>query len=252
MKISKMTTILLFLLFPLAVTAQEPPLEEVVRALEVPFSGAVPQQAIRDFRAEFQQSSQLVALDRVQKGHGRVVVRFPAAGARSEALPMFRWQYEKPEPQEIISDGKVLWVYLPDNRQVIRSELDQTLAARGEDPLLFLTGLGNLAQNFTIAWAEPRRDPQGNFVLELIPRRPSPYIERLWITVPREAVSAGGQKSPIVFPLRATTVFDPAGNITRIEFLQVAINQKPAAKEFSFTPPPGVEVLSPAGRELGF
>jgi len=72
-----------------------------------------------------------------------------------------------------VSDGQTLWVYMPENNQVIQSNVDFTREAQAEDPMTFLTGLGNLTRDFSISWAEPNRDHEGNYVLQLRPRRVS-------------------------------------------------------------------------------
>ncbi|BCR06859.1 outer-membrane lipoprotein carrier protein [Desulfuromonas versatilis] len=230
-------------------------LSEVVATLEGPFrSGGDPQAAIHDFQGDFFQESRIVSLDRLQRGRGRVSVKFDRD--RGDLVPraLFRWEYDQPTTQEIVSDGSTIWVYLPENRQVIRSEIDFTSQARANDPVTFLTGLGNLSRDFLITWASPNQDLVGNWVLELRPRRVSPMIERMQVVVAREAVlakSRSGQTGS-VFPILSTLVYDPSGNSTLIEFSNVRVNRGLSAGQFNFILPAGVEVLRPTGAEMGF
>ena len=64
----------------------------------------------KDFTANFQQSTNIGSLGRSQKAHGRVYLKKPG---------MMRWEYEKPEEQLIVSNGKLLWIYDPSLNQVI-------------------------------------------------------------------------------------------------------------------------------------
>lgn len=233
---------------PLPAGAEEEiPLETVVRAVESPFRADTPHKsAIRDFQGEFVQESRLASLDRTQHGRGRVAVQFERNVAGRPPAAKFRWDYEEPT-QHIISDGRNLWVYIPENRQVIHSEIETALD-RPDDPMTFLTGLGNLSRDFQIAWGSPARDAKGNFALALTPRRPSPLLQRLQVVVEREAAAAGRRGKGGSFPLHSVTVFDPVGNSTEIAFRNVRVNRGLAAGLFQFQPPPGVEVVRPAGR----
>ncbi len=225
-------------------------LNAVIAALEAPFkAGADRQTAIHDMEAEFFQESRLTSLDRLQRGRGRVAMKFSRPDAGRVPLTKFRWEYTEPTEQEIVSDGATMWVYLPENRQVIQSEIDFTSRNRSDDPMTFLTGLGNLSRDFLITWASPNRDPEGNYALELRPRRPSTLITRLLVVVDRDAVAgaAGG-----IFPILSTNVIDPGGNSTLIEFSDIRVNRGLSDQQFRFILPAGVEVVRPTGREMGF
>jgi outer membrane lipoprotein carrier protein len=227
-----------------AVAAWGAPLADVVRALEQPFQAAAPAgRRIDDYRADFSQTARIASLDREQTAKGQVSVRFDYR--RAEPTVLFHWEYAAPNRQQLISDGSTLWVYLPENNQVIVSEVTGA-AARESDPMALLTGLGNLSRDFQIDFAVPERDAAGNYRLELRPRRPSPLLARLVITVNRATVDTSGRAGTL-FPIVSTTVYDPNDNSTRIAFDAVRVNQGLPAGHFSFTPPAGVEVVRPTG-----
>ncbi len=166
-------------------------LDDVINALETPFqTGTDEKLRIYDYSADFSQESKIASLDRLQRASGEVEVAFDYQ--RTETVPRvkFHWQYEQPTTQEIVSDAKTLWVYLPENNQVIQSDIEDMKKSRQNDPMTFLTGLGNLSRDFSIHWAEPKQDVDGNYVLELIPRRVSSLINKLIIMVDRNAVEA--------------------------------------------------------------
>lgn len=229
-----------------AIAAQKgpPTLSRVVRALERPFGPkASGPAAITAFQADFTQVSRISSLDRIQKGKGKVTVRLDHSARKTAPLPRFRWNYEQPTPQEIISDGHTLWVFQPENHQVIESKIDLSARKQPNDPLLFLTELGHLSTAFHLSWAEPKRNEQGDFLLQLVPKHPSPLLKRLVIAVRKEALENSAVKGKAVFPIAATTVFDSEGNSTLIRFHEVKTNLSLPEDYFHFTVPKGVEVL---------
>lgn len=229
-------------------------LNEVINTLESPFQASAPKaMAIYDFQGDFFQESNIASLERTQRGRGRVAVRFvPRQG--HPPLAQFRWEYFEPTDQEIVSDGRTMWVYLPENRQVIQSDIDIVNGTDANDPLTFLTGLGNLSRDFSIGWAPENRDREGNWVLEMTPRRASPLIARMLIVVDHRAVDAftrGGTTGGYL-PLLSSTVFDPGGNSTLIKFSDIRINRGLSDADFRFIMPAGVDVVRPSGQGMGF
>ncbi len=233
---------------------ETPELSDVITALETPFRAATPRaQQVRDFVADFVQLSMVVAIDRVQRGEGKVAFKFLPNTQPSSTIPMFRWDYQLPSEQQILSDGTTLWVYVPENRQVIVSEIHQVEAEYGDNPAAFFSGLGDLAQNFDISWGQKRQDEAGHYLLKLTPKRPSQFFKQIEVVVNQQAVSASQQDGNLqVFPLVATQVTDPQDNLTRITFADVRWNLDPADSEFVFVVPEGVEQLSPAAQMPGF
>jgi outer membrane lipoprotein carrier protein len=251
-------------------------LNDVIRTLETPFQSATkPDQRIYDYKAEFFQESRIASLDRLQRARGRVVVAFDYQHPDQVPTVRFRWEYDQPTTQEIVSDGKTLWVYLPENNQVIQSDITMVNKAQENDPMTFLTGLGNLSRDFLISWADPNQDINGNYILDLRPRKSSALINRLVIVVNRMAVKAHDkdkqvaepsqappaqvqpadsdhQSGEVRFPVLSTSIYDPNGNTTMIEFSELQVNRGVSAALFNFIKPAGVQVVRPAGPEMGF
>jgi outer membrane lipoprotein carrier protein len=253
-------------------------LTDVIRTLETPFQSETPaDERIQDYSGDFFQEAEIASLERMQRARGRVMVRFDYQRDGRVPWVMFRWEYDQPTTQEIVSNGENLWVYLPENNQVIRSDIEQSSQARENDPMTFLTGLGNLSRDFLITWAEPNTDIEGNYVLDLRPRRSSQLITRLIIVVDRMAVEAklksGQPKDPAIpqqprrrfddkpfgsgvdglyFPILSTTLYDPNGNSTLIEFSDLRVNMGLPASSFDFILPGGVEVVRPGEVGLGY
>lgn len=243
----KIALLLLVLLLPVgAVTAaEEADLATVIAALETPFRQTSEEGwRVDDFTAAFSQRSAVVSIDRVQRGAGTVWFRFPR---EANGMPMFRWDYHQPNEQQIISDGATLWVYLPENRQVIVSDLRQVQTEYGDNPVSFFSGLGNLEENFQIGWSEVRTDAAGDYRLLLFPRRESRFFKQIEVTVSHRAVALWQQQERRMkaFPLVATQVTDPQENLTRITFIDPQWNIGTTAADFDFAVPPGVEEVSP-------
>jgi outer membrane lipoprotein carrier protein len=268
----------------LAAPAWAASLGDVIHALETPFQTATEQELrINDYSADFFQESKIASLDRFQRANGRVEVVFDYRREQTVPDVKFHWQYDQPTTQEIVSNGKTLWVYLPENNQVIQSDIELVNQSQQNDPMTFLTGLGNLSRDFSISWAVPNYDAEKNYVLELTPRRVSSLINKLLIVVDRYAVEAylkRGQKedprqppvptppasnvrdfsfpgsesalSNISFPIMSTTVYDPNGNSTIIEFRDLRVNLGISDQSFDFMLPAGVQVVRPTGQEMGF
>lgn len=257
---NKTFLLLFFLLLPGVSGAANISLNDVANTLQNPFKSDVikargtDKSGIFDFQGDFFQESRIAAIDRVQRGRGYVSFRFEYLGGSRVPLAMFRWEYQEPSRQEVVSNSETMWVYLPENRQVIVSDIRQITQQRVDNPMTFLTGLGNLSRDFSIRWAIPDHDQDGNPRLELKPRRVSGLIQSLQIVVDRRAVRDFVENNQVgnYFPIMATTVVDPSDNSTTIEFSNVGLNKGLSPGFFQFIQPAGVEVVRPTGTEMGF
>ncbi len=202
------------------------------------------------FRGSFNQAATLKTLNKVQQGQGDIFYKKPNK---------VKWQYTSPTEQEIISDGKTIWMYFPENRQVYIYDLtdtfDQEVSNQGQIPGNFLTSLGDLRRDFNVQWGTPRdRDAQGNYIIELVPKRPIVNVRNIFIVVPRDITTA----SSSTFPVLASTVYDSYGNMTNIEFVNIEVletaDETVAAKKrgwtlpdsmFTYLPPANVEIVKP-------
>lgn len=235
-------------------SAAEIKLDDVVAALETPFKSQTKgSEQIHDFSAKFYQESLIASIGRTQQGEGTVQFKFEAAAAQETPLTKFFWEYSKPSVQEIISDGLTMWVYLPENRQVIESDISQITAQQGENPVTFLSGLGNLSRDFSIHWGAPPQVETGDYRLSLKPLKDSQLIQQIEVVVSEKAINSWLKKHKTgdIFPLLSTLVTDANGNRTAIEFQEVQVNQKLKDQLFYFERPEGVELIDPA-KQMAF
>ncbi len=256
----KYIVLIMVLLLPGISGAANVSLNDVADSLQKPFKSDVvrargtDKSGIFDFQGDFFQESKIAAIDRIQRGRGFVSFRFEYPTNNRAPVAMFRWEYQEPSRQEVVSNAETMWVYLPENRQVIVSDISEITRQRADTPMTFLTGLGNLSRDFSVRWAVPDHDQSGNYVLELKPKRVSSLIRSLQIVVDRRAVMDNIENNQVgnYFPILATTVIDPSNNSTTIEFSNIGFNKGLSRNTFEFIQPAGVEIVRPTGSEMGF
>ncbi len=179
--------------------------------------------ALRDLTAGFVQESRVASLGRPRARAGRLYFQSPGR---------MRWEYDGPDSQVIVADGKQLWFYRPERKQVVVQPVDAVFAR--QTPLLFLFGRGDFAAEFT--WEERDIDPDagGLVSVTLRPRVEAPDLTRLVIEV------AAGECR-----LAGTIVEDAFGNVTHLIFSGERTNPGLDAGLFRFAPPKGTEVVRP-------
>jgi outer membrane lipoprotein carrier protein len=197
-------------------TAGAQSLDEVIRGLEAAYG------RMTDLKAEFVQSSFNKSLNQTIPAQGAVSLK------RGGKL---RWEYSEPTKQEIVSDGKTLWVYTPSLNQVNTGPAPEALSGPAGS---FLAGLGKVREHFTVRFLNPAqpRDGDGNVVLDLTPKQPLPTLSRLILSV-----------DPKQWEVRKAVVHDQFENTVSMRFTKVAMNSGLSDKLFTFVPPPNTAVV---------
>lgn len=137
---------------------------------------------------------------------------------------LFKWDYTKPYKQTIVGDGKNIWLYDVELKQVTQSNQDQTI---GDSPAAILSNKAALDASYSL-----KEDGSSNGI---------DYV----LATPKKA-NAGYQFIRLGFKgdtLAAMELKDSFGNQTTIQFN--GLNTKPnlSRSAFKFTPPKGVDVL---------
>lgn len=176
----------------------------------------------RDFTAKVTQEMTIASLGKTTAAQGTVAFKKPGK---------MRWELDHDAPQVIVADGSTLWLYQPKEHQVIKAPFDD--AFRSTTPISFLTGVGNIAQDFDMS-IEGASANGGLVYLMLVPRRDSATLGKLRLTV----ASDSGE-------IRGAEIFDPLGNVSRLQFSDIRRNQNLPDKDFVFEVPPGVDVVTP-------
>lgn len=231
------TLCLAMALFALPVSAASTPasLKNVVAALEKGYAG------LQDVQADFSQKTTISAFNREQKASGEVLLKRPAS-----ATAMFRFNYSKPN-QQIISNGRQVWFYKPEDKQVTVNSVAAMFAGGNSIALSYLTGLGHVSRDFDIAFAAEPQDRNGNYQLELTAKKPSPVLVRLQLTVSSDAVEQMQRTGEVknLFPIVSSIVHDAGGNRTRIDYSRARVNRGIADAKFNFKIPEGVNAIKP-------
>ena len=194
---------------------------------------------ISDLQADFSQRTTIASMNREERGAGELFIKRTAG-----STAMFRFNYTKPR-QQIISNGKSVWYYLPESKQVMISDVAALFEGGNGVALNYLTGLGHISADFTTGFAGEVRDKKGDYVLELIPKKMSQVMAKLRLTVSARAVEEYIETKTVhdPFPVLSSVVYDQLGNRTRIDFSKVKVNQGLGSGRFSFKVPAGVEVI---------
>lgn len=193
-----------------------PSLDEVIRGVEAAYG------RMTDLKAEFNQTSFNRSLDTTIPARGVVYLK---KGGK------LRWEYAEPTRQEVVSDGKKLWVYTPSLNQVNVGEAPEALAGPAGS---FLAGLGRVREHFEVRFLNPAQptDAAGHVVLDLRPKAPLPTLSRLILSL-----------DPQGWQVRRAVVYDQFENTVTMEFSRVAVNSGLPDRLFAFTPPPGVATV---------
>ena len=101
------------------------------------------------FQARFRQESNLKAASQTDSAAGWMYFQKPSR---------MRWQYETPPQQkkEVISDGRLVWMYMPQDALVMVYKLDQVL--RSDLVMRFFSGIGQFQKDFNISWNRPPKE----------------------------------------------------------------------------------------------
>ena len=137
----------------------------------------------------------------------------------------FRWDYTKPFQQQIIStDGKV-WFYDTDLEQVTIKKLDESV---GSTPALLLSGDVPLEDNYNIE----QQGSEGNMHwVKLVPKNQDSTFKYVLIGL-EKGILSGMQLN------------DNFGQLTRIYFSSLKVNQGVDANLFEFNAPKGVDIFA--------
>jgi outer membrane lipoprotein carrier protein len=177
---------------------------------------------VRDFSADFVQTYRGGVLRQTATERGRLIVKKPGK---------MRWEYRDPERKLFVSDGRKLYSYVPEDRQVLVSDVPDDDHAT--TPALFLAGKGNLGRDFIVSYAQADEAPAGTTVLKLSPRKTEPEYDWLMLAI-----------DPVSLQIRMLITVDGQGGRSTFSLTNLKENVGVADKEFAFSIPRGVEVIT--------
>ena len=180
--------------------------EELARALQKHYN------EVRDFKASFVQTSGGGVLRVNDKGEGTVAVKKPGR---------MRWDYTRPEKQQIVSDGARIYSCYLDTKEC---DDPQPMPKDDEAPTatLFLAGRADILRDFRVARVES--PVAGTLALRLDPRKPDPDYEYLVVAF-----------HPTTYQIRGLKTRNRQAGETTIVFNDIKENT--GIPDKTFTPP---------------
>ena len=175
-------------------------------------------ETISTFEADFTQRSYVKMMNQTQSVQGKVKIKKPGK---------MKLVYGAPDTQILISDGKNLWLYVPEEEQATKVPVESIYSSN--TPALFLAGKGKLAQSFNV---ESVSQENQNILVTLVPKSEEQGLARLVLQADKKN-----------YQITGSTVYDKLGNRTEIQFKRTRINREIPEEQFQLKTPPGVEIL---------
>jgi outer membrane lipoprotein carrier protein len=191
-----------------------PPATDVAGAIQRKYD------SVKDFSASFTQTYEGGVLRRKSQESGLVFVKKPGK---------MRWDYIKPEKKLFVSDGQTMFLYFPNEKQVMKNDVPGQNQATSA--VLFLMGKGDIVRDFNVRWADGGLDT--TYRLRLDPKTRQAEYDWLEITADRET-----------FRIVGLMAADAQGGKSAFVFSNFKENAGLADKMFQFTIPRGTEVIS--------
>jgi len=187
-------------------------LEKIIAGIENRYAGA-------GFAAEFFQESTLREMDITDTASGKIFVKRPGK---------MRWEYEIPEKQTIVTDSKRLWIYRPEDNQVMVGNAPSYLGdGKGAS---FLADMKHVRKNFKIS-LQIKGAPK-YYVLKLLPVKENIDVVEILLSVSKET-----------FEIVQIVSYDAYRDRTRIKLSGFDFERVLDDSMFRFTVPPGADVL---------
>lgn len=180
---------------------------------------------VNDFSADFIHSYRGGVLRQRTTEEGRLLVKKPGK---------MRWEYISPEKKVFVSDGRKLYSYIPQDKQVIVSTVPPDDQA--PTPALFLTGKGNITRDFTVAFDKIPEAPAGSIALRLNPKKREPEYDWLTLVV-----------QPKTLNLLMLVTVDTQGGRSAFTFSNLKENVGLTDNQFVFRMPRNVDVITDGG-----
>ena len=177
-------------------------------------------QDVETFQADFEQTLYDADSEPLQSSLGSVQLKRPGR---------FVWTYTEPEEQQIIADGKRIWMYDKELEQVTVNDIDDRVAGT---PLALLMRASPLEGAFDIHELGEADDINW---LELTPKSESSDFEQIFI-----GLNSTG--------LAAMELRDNFGQATQIVFSNFESGIVLDDELFEFTAPEGVDVIGQDGQ----
>lgn len=212
---NRLLPIALFLMAAAAATAGQarPNPTETAQAVQQKYD------KVKDFTADFTHVYKGGVLNKTSTERGSVQIKKPGR---------MRWEYTAPEKKTFVSDGTMIYSYIPADKQLTRSPVPKDDEAT--TAVLFLAGKGNLVRDFKISYADPA--PEGTLTLRLDPKQKQNDYDWLVLGVDAKTMQ-----------IRSLTAADQQGGRSTFQFSNYRENTGLSDSAFTFKIPKGTDVI---------
>ena len=170
---------------------------------------------LESYQADFRQTLSNEQGEALETSTGKVYMQNPGR---------YRWEYDQPYVQLLITDSETLWIYDKDLEQVT---IKNVAGAIDNTPAAIISGQKNITENFVVV---NMGVIEGFDWVELTPRD----IESQY-----RNIRLGFDKNSLIMMI----LNDNLGQITRIDFLNPERNKRFGGPLFTFEIPAGVDVI---------
>jgi len=217
MSLRHLILIILTIVLPFSALSEEAALpsmsiDEILERVEKIYTAS-------NFSAAFIQASTIKAMEITDSASGKLYVQYPGK---------MRWEYMKPESQLIVTDGIQLWMYRPEDNQVMLGQAS-TFFSEGKGAG-FLSDIRLLRKDFDITLEDIRFGDYYN--LKLVPLETNWDIAYVHLLVSRTT-----------FHIAQVFTYNAYEDVTRIELVDPQFNESFEDAFFTFTIPQGVDIL---------
>lgn len=180
---------------------------------------------LSSFSADFEQTLTHKESGSTEKRRGKLLFRKPL---------LIHWQTAKPHEETLVVTSQEIWDYLPDEEIAYRYPPD--LVKDSHSIIQVVTGQASLAKDFDV-----RHEGLENGLARLLlyPKEPTPQLVEACIWV-----------SPESGYIRRARIVDFYGNSNDVSFVSFTPDANISARQFSFTPPDGIEVEDRMDRNI--
>jgi len=183
---------------------------------------------VSDIQADFVQETFLKAMNITETASGRVYFKRP---------DMIRWHYRSPEEQLIVSDGRTLWLYQPQERQVMVGRSESCFGNRKGISLIM--DFNELRKEFIFSWATPTTEEEkknthneGCYLVRLTPKNQRPDMVSLILHISRTT-----------FDVVKSITQGPFGDTIAMSFYNFRFNQGLKKDFFVLDMPEDVDII---------
>jgi len=176
------------------------------------------------FSANFLQESTLKAMGIIDNAKGSAFFKHPGK---------MLWKYDEPEIQVIVTDGKKLWIYRPEDKQVMIGEWPNYFG-KGKGAS-FLTDIEILRESFFISYASDSEiDISDNnfYSLKLIPKISNSDFSSLYLKISKKN-----------YEIQELISYNAYEDKTKIQFKDLKFHKDLLDSQFNFNIPEGSDVI---------